>query len=135
MAEGPFPDIEAVFLDLLDGLAETVTATGPTITPPLIRIVRIGGADDGVTDRPRVQLVHYGHTRRDAWALARQTQQVVLAAAGSIVTGPETVEEYPGGVLLDVTATATPPRQLDEQGRDERSVETIYEVHLRRPWW
>lgn len=132
----PYPDIELVLLDLLDPYGETVTATSvDDPAPRTIQIERIGGPDDGVTDRPRVRVTVYGGDRREAWALTRELQQVVLASGGSMVTGPMTAEEYPAGVLLDIARTATPPRQLAEQGRNARIVETIYEFHLRRPWW
>jgi hypothetical protein len=123
-----------VFLDLLEPVAATVIATDEDLRPPLIQVERVGGPDDGITDRPRVRVSHFGTDRRHAWQLARQTQPLVLAAGGRMVTGPATAEEYPGGVLLDLTRTATPPRQLAEQGRNAAVVETIYEVHLRRPW-
>lgn len=132
----PFPDIELVLLDLLDPYGETVTATDVDDPPDgTIQVERIGGPDDGITDRPRVRITIYGRDRRAAWALSRQLQQVVLASGGTQVTGPMTAEEYPAGVLLDLARTATPPRQLAEQGRNARIVETIYEFHLRRPWW
>jgi hypothetical protein len=132
----PFPDIELVLLDLLDPYGDTVTATSVDDPPNgTIQIERIGGPDDGITDRPRVRVTVYGRDRRAAWDLTRQLQQAILAAGGAMVTGPATAEEYPSGVLLDLARTATPPRQLGEQGRNARIVESIYEFHLRRPWW
>jgi hypothetical protein len=131
----PFPDAELVMMDLVRGLATVVTATPATITPPLIRVERVGGADDGITDRPRIRAVCYGATRPLAWALARNVTALVGASGGQLVTGPNTVAEYPGGVLIDLARTATAPKQVPEQGRSSREVETIYEIHLRRPWW
>lgn len=131
----PFPDAESVMMDLLDPHGETVTATPETIEPGLIQVERIGGPDDGVTDRPRVRVTCFGATRATAWAMTRATQQVVLASGGTMVTGPETAAEYPGGVLIDKAFTATPPKQVPESGRGSRQIETVYEIHLRRPWW
>lgn len=52
-----------------------------------------------------------------------------------MVTGPNTAAEYPGGVLIDKTLTSTPPKQVPESGRGSRQIETVFEVHMRRPWW
>lgn len=132
----PYPDAEQVMLDLLDPFGDTVTATPPTQIPPgLIQVERIGGPDDGVTDRARVKVVCFGATRDTAWAMTRATQQAVLASGGTMVTGPATAKEYPRGVLIDLARTATPPKQVPESGRGSRQIETVYEIHLRRPWW
>jgi hypothetical protein len=131
----PFPDVELIFMDLLRGLAKTVTALPSTITVPLYRVERVGGIDDGVTDRPRVLVEAWGADRQKSWKLTRDAQALILAAGGQMVTGPQTVAEYPGGVLLDLTRTASAPKQVPEAGRDPRVTQAAYEVHLRRPWW
>ena len=137
----PFPDIELVLLDLLDPLlpgVEVVTALPTTLTGKIVQVERVGGADDGITDRPRVRIRCFAPTRSASWAQARQVQ-ALLATKGTttLITGSETAAEYPGGVQLDAVSTATPPRQMPEgtATRDARVVDTTYEVHLRRPWW
>lgn len=132
----PFPDAELVAMDLLDPFGDTVTATpAPTIPNGLIQVERVGGGDDGVTDRPLVRVTCFGSTRKAAWDMTRAIQQVVLAAGATMVTGPNTIEDYPGGVLIDKTRTASPPKQVPESGRGSRQIETVYEIHMRRPWW
>jgi hypothetical protein len=134
----PYPDIELVLMDLLDPkVAGPVVTALPatTINPPLTQVERIGGTDNGVTDRPRVRVTSFGATRQLAWRSAREIQQILAAAPGTLITGPNVTPEYPGGVMLDRVATATGAKQIPELGRDARQVEVVYEVDLRRPWW
>lgn len=137
----PFPDIELVFLDLLSPAfpaAEVVTALPTTLTGKIIQVQRVGGSDDGITDRPRVRVTTFAGSRAQSWDLARQVGAFLNhRGTTTLVQGPETAAEYPGGVQLDSVSTATPPRQLAEgtPTRDARVVDTTYEVHLRRPWW
>ena len=125
----PWPDIELVLMDMLAAYGTPVTATGTTIPAGTILIERIGGPDNGVTDKPRVQLSFYGATRGDAWRQCRTAQQVMLASGGKLVSG-----QYVTNVLVDYAATATPPKQIPEQGRDSRIVQIVMEFHLRRQW-
>lgn len=124
-----FPDAELVALDLLAPIAATVTHTDESLTAPAVQVQRIGGSDDGITDRPRVQVRCYGATRAEAWSLGEQVRQRVLAAAGTGVTG-----EYVTDVLIDSARTVTPVQQLPERNPDLRVVTATYELSMRRPW-
>ena len=137
LAEKPFPDIELVLIDLLDpALTATVTATGAELVPPMIQVERVGGSDDGITDRPRVRVRAIGANRSQAWKLARETQAFLTNRATSVlIKGRWTATEWPGGIQLDSVSTATPPRQIPEEGRTANMVDLIMEIHLRRPWW
>jgi len=123
-----FPDAELVVMDLLTPVGITVTATSENLAPPVVVVQRVGGADDGVTDRPRVQVVCFGATRPAAWALAEQARQIVLAAGGTVVTGTNIT-----GVFLDSTRTETPSVQLPDPNRDVRAVTAVYRLSYRRP--
>src|SRR6478609_5262493 len=122
----PYPDIELVLMDMLSSLGNTVTATGTTIPAGTILIERIGGPDNGVTDKPRVQITFFGATRAAAWALCRISQQIMLASCGTLVSG-----QFVTNVLIDYAETATPPKQIPEMGRDSRMVQIVMEFHLR----
>lgn len=124
-------------MDLLDPqvAGPVVTALPTTLTAPLTQVERIGGVDNGVTDRPRVRITSFGATRQLAWRSAREIQQILAAAPGTLITGPSIAPEYPSGVMFDRVATSTGAKQVPELGRDARQVETVYEVDLRRPWW
>src|SRR6478752_4161142 len=125
----PYPDIELVLMDMLSSFGPTVTATGTTVPAGTILIERIGGPDNGVTDKPRVQISFFGDTRGAAWQLCRVAQQKMLASCGTLVSG-----QYVTNVLIDYAETATPPKQIPEQGRDSRIVQIVMEFHLRRQW-
>ncbi len=124
-----WPDIELVCLDLLAPVGNTVTATGTDVPAGTIQVERIGGPDDGITDRPRVQVTAYGRTRAHAWQLIGQCRQRILASGGTLVSGQNVTN-----VLIDLARTATPPRQLPEFGRGARVVQAVFEFHVRRPW-
>jgi hypothetical protein len=48
-------DAEKVVMALLAPIARTVTSTPNPLVAPLIRVQRVGGSDDGITDHPRVE--------------------------------------------------------------------------------
>lgn len=124
----PYPDAELVMLDLLRPTGKTVTATDAVIAVKTIVVQRVGGTDDGVTDRPIVQVTCLAPTRAEAWAMARQVQQVVLAAGGTAVSG-----QYVTDVFIDSTRTVTPPDQLPDRNVNLRPVAAQYRLGLRRP--
>lgn len=130
--EDPWPDAELVLLDLLSPLVPTgttVTHTDEDLTPPCIQVQRIGGTNDGVTDRPLVQVTCYGSTRQEAWTLARLVEQHVLAAPGHAING-----DYTENAVIDYAATSVAGRQTQYENPDVRTVISDYRVDLRRPW-
>lgn len=122
---GPWPDAEKVFRDLLTPLARTVTQTDPgeTFAEPIIQVQRVGGSDDGITDRPRMEVAVHAPTRAQAWSIAEDARQTILAAKATRV----------GGVLVDKTVTETPAQQLPDPVRDVRKVVALYRADFRRP--
>lgn len=121
----PFPDAEKVVHALLTPLARTVTQTdeNETFSEPVIQVQRVGGSDDGITDRPRVEIACFAEDRHDAWALAEDVRQTVLACGGTKVDG----------VLVDKAVTETPAQQLPDLNRDIRKVVAMYRFAFRRP--
>ncbi|PKW15928.1 tail completion protein gp17 [Saccharopolyspora spinosa] len=120
----PFPDAETVVMALLEPLASTVTATPATLVPPLIRVNRVGGSDDGITDHPRMEIACYGQDREQAWQLAEQCRQAILGS-------PRTVAH---GVLIDNARTDNPPTQTPyAHTEDIRRVLGYFRLSWRRP--
>ena len=123
-----FPDAETVMMTLLAPLV-AVGRTG-TSTPPdlesgaFVRVQRVGGTDDGVTDRPRVEVACFASTRAAAQALQAECRRVILAAGATAVAG----------VLIDRAVTdtgpVTPPRW---ENLDVRWVPAFYRLEWRRP--
>lgn len=119
----PFPDAETVLLALLEPLAPTVTATPADLVAPLIRVQRVGGSDDGITDYPRMEIACYGKDRAQAWQLAEQCRQLILGSVRTRV----------GGVLIDNARTDNPPTQVPyATTEDIRRVLGYYRLAWRR---
>lgn len=119
----PYPDTESAMVALLGGVASTVTTTPASFTPPLVQVQRLGGDDDGVTDFPIVAVTCYGATRAQAWQMAEQCRQLILAVGN----------ESPGGILIDSARTVTPSQQLPDPNTNLRVVTATYRLGLRRP--
>lgn len=106
----------------LDHLAPTATSTPDDITGVLIQAVRVGGTDDGITDRPRMLVVSYGPTRPMAQALASQVRSAMDDLGGSMV----------GDVLVDRVSTDTAPIGSPYRNPDVRAVPAYYRLEWRR---
>lgn len=117
-----FPDAENVVMTLLDPLGSTVTSLPRQVVPPVIVVNRVGGTDDGITDRPLVQVSCYGTDRPAAWSLSGQCQQAILNASGQAV----------GGILVDSTGTAAGGQQVPDLNPDDRRVISTYRLAIRR---
>lgn len=118
-----FPDAETVVMDLLEPVAPTVTATPNELVPPLIRVNRVGGSDDGFTDNPRMEIACYGSDRAQAWQLAEECRRVILASPRSEVDG----------VLIDRARTDNPPTQVPyATTTDVRRVLAYFRLAWRR---
>lgn len=118
-----FPDAETVVMDLLASLGTTVTSTPAEITGPLIRVQRVGGADDGITDRARVEVLCYHTTRPLAVALASECRRRIAAAACTTV----------GTVLIDRAVPEVAPVNETYRNPDVRAVPAVYRFEWRRP--
>lgn len=125
-----FADAEQVMLVLLEQTsAATVTALGNPIVPPVIRVNRIGGSDDGLTDFAQLEVVCFGADRGLSWQLAEECRQYVLAARHTEVV-------LPGGatrVVIDDSATTTPAQQIPWPDPGQRPVVATYQLAMRRP--
>lgn len=79
--QAPYPDVEIALVEVqLDDLGFTCTATDEQLqervkTTEVIRVMRVGGPDDGQTDRARVRVDVHARTRALAWSTARLVQQ------------------------------------------------------------
>ena len=89
----------------------------------VILVARVGGKDDGVTDRALIQVAVYGKDRPTAWDTSRAIQTSILALqwGGQV-----------GDVFVDSTSTAAGRIQVPDVDPDDRRVITIYQVDARR---
>ena len=102
-----FPDIEKVLGSVLEDLVGGSTHIGNT-TPvnlqeslPYIRVMRIGGVDDLVTDVATVAIDAFAAVRDDALSLAGSIQQ-------RLISGPNVV----AGVTVDETRSVVGPHEV-----------------------
>jgi hypothetical protein len=126
----PFADIEDVVMALLATVAPTVTIPPPNFTPPLVQVSRVGGVDDGLTDRPLVYVACYGRTYPLTKTMAEQCRQIILASAGTSVP----LTGYPHGVCIDAATTVAPPAELPSDNAEMRRKTASYRLELRRPY-
>lgn len=127
----PFPDAEDVVMALLDDIAPTTTDTAATLDSdaPVIKVTRVGGADDLVTDRPMVEVAVFAPTYEQARQVARACQQVILACAGRSIATPD----YPDGVLIDKAETTSAPLRVPYENESLRHKAATYQFAWRRP--
>ncbi|WP_443705804.1 phage tail termination protein [Saccharothrix coeruleofusca] len=130
-----WPDAEELVMALLrqaPALAPTVTQTTPPNlgdNGPVIQVLRVGGTDDGITDRPLVEVAVFAPSYKQAIGIAEQVRQRMLGAGGTRVPTPT----YPDGVLVDRCVTATSPQEVPYDNPELRRKLATYQVELRRP--
>lgn len=123
-----FADAEAVFLAgmaTVDGLARVVTrlpaAERLVEALPLVRVQRVGGADDRLTDTARLDLDTFAADYDSASALARAVHTAALALAHTVVSG----------VLIDTVETVSGPMWVDYENQDVQRFVATYEAAVR----
>lgn len=121
-----WPDVEELLMAYLAELAPTDTVTPAQITGKVIRVSRVGGSDDGVTDFPRVEVACYALTRNDAHQLGEQSRQRML------VLGGQAVDVNGRAVLVDFCRTDTPPEPVPYDNPDVDRSLAYYRLGLRR---
>lgn len=128
-----FPDVEEVVLALIEltpALGNAVQTTPAEMADTVvIRVLRVGGGDDGITDRALVDVTVFAPKYAQAREVAEQVRQRMLAAGGKKV--PTT--SRPSGVLIDRCVTATGPQEIPYDNPELRRKPATYRVELRRP--
>lgn len=129
----PWPDVHDVLIHYLtDNLDDTTvdTSTPKHIGGPAVRVLRVGGRDDGLTDFPRVEIAAYDRSFDDARQLGEQIRQLILDLPGKRVLVPGGPTR---GVLVDSAKTDTPPEPIPyDDPQTERAV-AYYRLAFRRP--
>lgn len=124
-----FPDVEELLIAYLEQVAPTDTVFPEEISGKVIRIRRVGGSDDGITDRPRVQVSCAAPTRNEARAMAEQCRQLLLVLGGQAVEVPGLARPVP----VDSCRTDTPPEPTPYDNPDVDRADAFYRLGLRRP--
>lgn len=121
----PFPDVHAVLALVLADLAATVD--GPRLPAnfqkvmPIIRVIRIGGSSDQITDRPRIGVDVYAATYPDSWNIAEAVRQ-------RLISGPHITSEG----CLDRAVVEVGPHEIPWPDDLVRYHTATYTCALRR---
>ena len=102
------------------------TSTPPDLeqrTDPFHRVSRAGGADDGITDAPLVDVETFAPSRHAAAQAAEEARAAMHALKANAVVG----------TLVDTVDTATGPVWLDYANPAVHRYVATYRLTLRRP--
>ena len=117
-----FPDVEDAFLTLVEDLGSVGQVSDDQLLNklPFIRAARIGGADDLITDHPRLTVDVFAETRAQARDISETIRQ-------RLTSGPNRV----GEVLLDKAITLVGPQEIPWSPAVRR-YSASYQVSVRR---
>jgi hypothetical protein len=100
-----YPDVEKLLKDYLEPLLDVPAHTRvPRTRPPLwLQVRRVGGPDDVVRDRPRVDLIAWGADDGAVHDLCMTARSAVHALQGTTLLGAACyrVEEFLGPTRRD----------------------------------
>lgn len=120
----PFPRTARVVAAVVADLGTTGGETSTTLQDdlPFIRVRRIGGTDNGVTDIARVDVRVYDADLSDAEDLSETIRQRLISKPYATVHG-----------VLDRASTEVGPQEVPGPDPDHyRVVSTTYRVSVRR---
>ena len=120
-----FQDIElslVTWVKTLDGIVDAGNRTPADFTGKLIyvRVVNLGGPDDGITDSPRIDIDVFASGRtaaRDAAEMIRTALRPRLRV---------------GSAIIDSVRTVTSPRELPWSNEKIKRYSATYAIGLRR---
>lgn len=118
-----WPDIEDDLIDHLGGLADSAGGSTPAdlMTGTFLRVERIGGGNDSVTDTATVDVEAFAPTRDQAMAIARAAQQRLESAPFLI-----------GATVVDLVETVVAPSRRPWPNLSVARMGGTYSVHARR---
>lgn len=120
----PFPDVERAVGDLVAGLGTAGSETNITLqsTLPYIRIRRLGGSDNRITDAARVDVHVYDADATAAKTIAERVRQ-------RLISGPSTTAHG----IIDRAWTEIAPQTIPaDDTADIRQVVATYRISMRR---
>lgn len=113
---------------LLADVGTVDTVTPERFTGPMVRVLRVGGSDDRISDFPRVEVRCFAATRNEAREMSEQCRQLILASSATSV-----VLDDGTAVFIDRARTDTPPQAAPFANPDIDSTVAYYRFALRRP--
>lgn len=118
-----FPDIERILGDLLADLGTVGSETNIDLQTrlPYIRVHRIGGADDRITDPARVDIDVYAADATAAKAVTETIRQRLISGPSATAHG-----------IIDRAWTESGPQTAPTDDPNLRRVITTYRISMRR---
>ena len=120
-----FADVEALVVDHLETVTGTRTVTKlPELLEaamPIYRVGVVGGVDDKLTDRARIQVESFAATRADSADLAEVAREAMHGLAHTVVAG----------WLVDTTETLSRPMWVDYANDHVQRFVATYQVDSR----
>lgn len=120
-----YADVETGLIDLVGDLASAGVATPPDLETslPFVRVHRIGGPDDGVTDHATVVIDCFASSRALVLELAETVRQLIITP-GAVV---------PGVLVIDQARALTGPSDIPwSDSQSVRRFSATYQVNARR---
>jgi hypothetical protein len=124
--DGLYNDTEAALIEWLEDSVEGVNNAGIATTDTLdasltfVRVVRIGGQDDGVTDAAVVDIDVFAATRATAFVVAERIRAGLRPRTRA------------GAAIIDSVRTSVSPRQLPWSNTKIKRYSATYGITLRR---
>jgi len=120
-----FADVESLLVTYLEtATGKRVVTELPTLLEaamPIYRVTGIGGTDDTVTDRARVNVESFAALRADAYDMAEIARQAMRSAAHTLLSG----------WLIDTVETLSRPTWIDYANDHVQRFIATYEVTSR----
>jgi hypothetical protein len=118
-----WPDVERVLGDLLGDFGTVGSETGIDLQSqlPYIRIRRVGGTDNRVTDATRVDIDVYAADATTAKAITEMARQRLISGPSATAHG-----------VIDRAWTESGPQIAPTDDQNIRRVITTYRISLRR---
>lgn len=116
-----YPNVHEVLIDLLSPIAPTVKTRQPGKPLPYNVIRRIGGNEDGITDRPVVRVDTYADTDEQAERLKEACRQWITEAGGTEV----------GGILIDTARELSGGQEAPAPDPGDRKQTSVYQLSFR----
>lgn len=116
-----YPDAETVVCALLADIAPAITYRTEKTPKPYIFVRRVGGSEDGVTDRPIMRIETLGESRAESNTLMAQVRSRILNAACATA----------GGALIDATTEVAGGQQAPYFNPEDRNIVSSYRFSFR----
>ncbi|WP_109523564.1 MULTISPECIES: hypothetical protein [Nocardia] len=116
-----YPNVHEVLITLLTPIVPTVKSRRPGQRLPYTVVRRIGGAEDGITDRPIVRVDTYADTDEQGERLKEQCRQAITEASGTLAAG----------VLIDTAREITGGQDASAPDTGDRKLTAVYQLSFR----